>query len=54
MTKNRCGLMMLKGMFKCFFCGAGGDSIAFVKGFKKISKEEAQLEVQAFEQKFKS
>ncbi|HXH29486.1 MAG TPA: DNA primase [Bacteriovoracaceae bacterium] len=34
-----------KGMYKCFVCGAGGDSITFVKEFKRIEFVEALKEI---------
>ena len=34
-----------KGMYKCFVCGAGGDSITFVKEFKRIEFVDAIREI---------
>jgi DNA primase len=34
-----------KGMYKCFVCGAGGDSITFVKEFKRIEFVDALREI---------
>lgn len=34
-----------KGMYKCFACGAGGDAITFVMGYKKLEFVEALKEI---------
>ncbi len=34
-----------KGMYKCFACGAGGDSITFVMAFKKVEFVDALREI---------
>lgn len=44
-TKPSLNISDAKGMYKCFACGAGGDSIKFVMDYKKLDFVEALREI---------
>ncbi|MFP5385903.1 MAG: DNA primase [Bacteriovoracia bacterium] len=44
-TKPSLNVSDAKGMYKCFACGAGGDSITFVMNYKKLEFVDALKEI---------